>query len=323
MNGPVFTLAPAPVFIIAPPRSFTSVACAMIGQHPQMYGLPETHLFVSETMREWWLLCCQTDFPMAHGLLRAVAQLYFGGQTDDTIMLAADWIGKRLHFTTGMMFASLAEQISPKIIIEKSPAIVYRLEHLQRLLRTYPRAKFLHLVRHPRGFCEAVVNTIRKTQETAPAPPWMLYMASCPQEPTIEVWTKQYVVPFDPQNAWLFFHRNICTFLGGVPEQQKLTLRSEELLTDPDGSLRRVSNWMGICADFEAIEKMKRPQESPYAIPGPRAAAYGNDPNFLDRPILRPERARVLNLEGNLSWRPDGEGFMPEVKRLAGYFGYV
>ena len=31
-----------PLFILAPPRSFTSVVCAMIGNHPQMLGLPET-----------------------------------------------------------------------------------------------------------------------------------------------------------------------------------------------------------------------------------------------------------------------------------------
>src|SRR5260221_9464285 len=30
-----------PVFILALPRSFSSVVCGMLGQHPQMYGLPE------------------------------------------------------------------------------------------------------------------------------------------------------------------------------------------------------------------------------------------------------------------------------------------
>jgi hypothetical protein len=38
-----------PLFILAPPRSFTSVICGMIGQHPQMYGLPEVNLFAGET----------------------------------------------------------------------------------------------------------------------------------------------------------------------------------------------------------------------------------------------------------------------------------
>ena len=41
---------PPPVFVLAPVRSFTSVVCAMIGQHPQMYGLPETNLLCHATV---------------------------------------------------------------------------------------------------------------------------------------------------------------------------------------------------------------------------------------------------------------------------------
>ena len=39
-----------PLLILASSRSFTSVICAALGQHPQMYGLPELHLFVADTL---------------------------------------------------------------------------------------------------------------------------------------------------------------------------------------------------------------------------------------------------------------------------------
>jgi len=39
-----------PLLILASPRSFTSVICAALGQHPQMYELPELHLFVADTL---------------------------------------------------------------------------------------------------------------------------------------------------------------------------------------------------------------------------------------------------------------------------------
>src|SRR5919109_4550343 len=77
-----------PVFVLAPPRSFTSVVGTMLGQHPQLYGLPETHLFGCATMAKWWDVCEDQTFPRAHGLLRAVAELFFGGQTDRTVLLA-------------------------------------------------------------------------------------------------------------------------------------------------------------------------------------------------------------------------------------------
>ena len=40
------------VIMLGPPRSFTSVVSAMVGQHPQLYGLPEVHLFTTETVGE-------------------------------------------------------------------------------------------------------------------------------------------------------------------------------------------------------------------------------------------------------------------------------
>ena len=39
-----------PLLILASSRSFTSVICAALGQHPQMYELPELHLFVADTL---------------------------------------------------------------------------------------------------------------------------------------------------------------------------------------------------------------------------------------------------------------------------------
>ena len=86
------------LFILAPPRSFTTVVSHMLGQHPQMYGLPETHLLGAETLAEWWNLCSQATFNMDHGLLRVVAELYFGEQTEYTVKRASGWLRRRSHF---------------------------------------------------------------------------------------------------------------------------------------------------------------------------------------------------------------------------------
>ena len=56
--------------ILGPPRSFTTVVSAMLGQHPQMYGLPEVHLFGAETIAEWWRHVAKATFNMDHGLMR-------------------------------------------------------------------------------------------------------------------------------------------------------------------------------------------------------------------------------------------------------------
>src|ERR1700693_5783209 len=70
-----------PLLILAPPCTFSWIVCAMIGQHPQMYGLPELHLFSADTIGEWLEQCSRESYEMDHGLVRTVAELFFGAQT--------------------------------------------------------------------------------------------------------------------------------------------------------------------------------------------------------------------------------------------------
>jgi hypothetical protein len=116
---------------------------------------------------------------------------------------------------------------------------------------------------------------------------------------------------------------NICKFLESVPVEQKLRVRGEDILKDPDNELREIAAWLGLRTDPVAIEEMKHPERSPYACFGPPGARYGNDRFFLENPILRPARVEPLSLDGPLSWRADRQGFAPEVKRLAEEFGYA
>jgi Sulfotransferase family len=191
-----------PLFILAPPRSFTSIISAMLGQHPHMYALPELQLFEVETMTEWRKACSGASYFLRHGLLRAVAQLYFGAQTERTIQLAQAWIRRRSYFTTGMMFETVVRQIYPRVAVEKSPAMVYRMASMHRMLGMFPGARFLHLVRHPRGYGESVLKAIKESGEVGPVPQWLNYLASYPSE-AIDGNADAAAAPkIDPQRGW-------------------------------------------------------------------------------------------------------------------------
>jgi hypothetical protein len=127
----------------------------------------------------------------------------------------------------------------------------------------------------------------------------------------------------DFQKAWYSLHINILTFLSGVPEDQKMLIRGEDFLADHETYLHRITEWLGLRTDMEAMKAMTHPERSPYAGFGPANARFGNDPNFLQNPTFRPRSsAREVSLEGPLSWREDGRGFSLEVKELAREFGY-
>jgi hypothetical protein len=289
-----------------------------------MYGLAETHLFGADTVSEWWRQCSVATFDMDHGLRRVVAELFFGGQTEITVSRATGWLHRRGHFTTGLIFEEVTKKVYPRIPVDKSPSTVYWLESMQRIYSMFPQARFVHLVRHPRGHGESVIRYLNERIKLGPLPPkyWLLCLAACPSLSVKDLQTGHYDSEIDPQRGWYALHKNICEFLKSVPEEQKLRIRSEELLTDREQGLLRVATWLGLRTDPEAIEEMRHPERSPYACYGPPGATLGNDRFFLRSPALRPERAGLHTLDGPLGWREDGQGFLPEVKKLAMIFGY-
>jgi hypothetical protein len=311
-----------PVFLLAPPRCHSAVVCAMLGQHPQMYGFPETHLFCAPTMEKWWEMCEQSAFHMADGLLRVVAQLFFEEQTENSVRAAEGWLRRRGHFTTSLLFELLAERTGGRIPIESSPTFVSRPAAMQRMLTMFPLARFIHVVQHPRGFGEFLMKGIEEAARQGPVPYWMLNLASFPGAAASEDGTPHRDSGFDPQRAWYVLNANACEFLNLVPDDQKMLLRTEDLCRETGTTLEGIAGWLGLRTDEEAIEAMTHPERSPYARPGPPNARFGNERAFLLNPMPAPAPPEPHTLEGPLSWRPGAQEFLPKVQELARQLGY-
>jgi hypothetical protein len=292
--------------ILAPPRCYTTLVSAMIGQHPQMYGLPETYLFTSKTMTEWWLAHQGSD--RTDGLSRAVAEIMFDGQTPRNIRLAWQWL-RRPDLSTADVLRDLANKVAPLMLVEKTPQAAERIEYLRRMNAEFPAARFLHLLRHPLGHVlsrlERRLKHLRKTE---------------PQIDLVDV--AQRFGGADPQMLWYRCNANIVSFLDSIGPERKMRMRGEELLSDPDIHLREIAEWLHLRSDPEAIDAMKHPERSPYACFGPPNAPMGGDENFFKQPVLRPFRPVSQSLEEALPWRLDGKGFRPVIRDLARTFGY-
>jgi hypothetical protein len=301
----------------------------MIGQHPECYGLPELALFLGDTLGESW-----SAFPSVRralldgrsasqpaadgrtprsvmarvlgrdGLLRALAQLHEGVQTDESVLRANKWILQHLDWPVHRVFDHIQQLVGNRILVEKSPVFTRERSYLERMLRVFPNARILHLVRHPRGMAESLIN-IRSSHKGV-----SLAGGNSPAR--------------DPESVWRTTHEVIMTITEALPLGQCMRLKGEALLSELDNYLPQICEWLGIRADRDAIDAMKHPENSPYAKPGPRNAPLGNDRNYLENPALDRERLakiREPRLAGELSWRP-GETFSPEMLRLARQFGY-
>jgi Sulfotransferase family len=287
-----------------------------------MYGLPETGLFNVPTM-ELWL-----DGPRHAGLLRCVAELFFGEQTEESIVLAGGWLRRRRSVSTVAVLDEIVTRVAPRMVIEKTPAMVFRLETLHRTDEMYPNARYLHLLRHPRGHGRSVMNHVLELaadRNTAP-PRWLDHVKPPDPDNSGALRRSRAIAepPLrDPQWDWLKLHSNILRFLQDVPPDRQIALRGEDLLADPDRALRVITTWLGLPTDDEAVDAMKHPERSPYSFIGPPNARFGTSRHFLRAPQLRPERATPQSLDGPLEWRGDGTWFAPEVRRLAQTLGYT
>ncbi|GLS20331.1 hypothetical protein GCM10007874_33480 [Labrys miyagiensis] len=184
--------------------------------------------------------------------------------------------------------------------VEKSPENVATGAALRRLARAYPKARYLHVTRHP---VTTQVSMVEHRRRTVPS------------------------YPLDGQPmagiaAWLEVHQRIARFLERMPPERALCIRSEDVLDDPEPQLAAVARWLGLRADDDAITAMLHPETSPFARPGLAGSGVtgGHDPGFLCDPIPRAvELPRTV--EQPSGWRAEASLWQRTV-RLALRFGY-
>ena len=261
------------------------------------------------------------SYQMDHGLVRVIADLYSGGQTDHAAARARGWLKHRSHFTTGFLFETLAERLKPLILVEKSPSIVHRAEFMRRALSMLPGARFLHLVSHPARYCEAVTEALREISARQPVQHghWLMQLTIFPRHPPGE--TPAKAVP-DPQVSWQVLPKGIADFLETVPAAQKLIVKGEDLLTNSDVRLMEVLTWLALRTDAMAVDEIRHPERSSFATHGPASASFGSDIFLVPGPMFRPAWVEPRSLDAPLSWRSDSQLFFPEIKELASQFGY-
>jgi hypothetical protein len=295
----------SPIFVLATARSYSSIVTTMIGQHPDLAGLPELKLFCCGTIGEleaslprYWMERGVTH--RSPGLVRALAEIEFGSQTLECLSEARAWLRERQDWSGADVLDVLLTRLHPRLAVEKSPDNILDDTGLKRMEAAYPRARYLHLTRHP-------VTTQRSVQEhrsrTVPAHP-------LDGEPMSGI------------GSWYDIHRRILHFAAGLPADRYLRVRAESILNDTKSQLYAISGWLGIRVDDNAIESMRHPEASPFACPGPAGSGVtgGNDPAFLHDPI--PHRVEVpCRLEPPEGWVADSS-IWKMVAELANRLGY-
>lgn len=247
--------------VLAPQRSCTSLITAMLGQHPELYATAELECFTAGTLAGCLAFSQRVPAVTTHGLLRSVAQLLCGEQTNATIAIAHQWLTERENWSGAQLVRWIEAQIAPRRLLEKSPIHVLRWESLQRLVAVVDDEPVLHLTRHPVNSMLSLCAAYRRKGR-----------------------------PITPQEAlrvWRCGHSNILRWIAWKPRHRVMQVRCEDLLSNPEQQLQRMAEHLGVISRPEAIAAMLRPEDSPYARPGPSLAPSGNDPHWMASPALR------------------------------------
>jgi hypothetical protein len=259
----------SPIFILAPPRSGSTVVTTMLGEHPQLASFPELRLFEAEQIGETLRRRPETPAVLhdynRSGLLRALAQVHVGEQTDEAIIAAAKWLGDRSAWSCFQVLDYLLDAIAPLTGVENSPETASNPLSLHRAIESYPKARLIHLVRHPVPTIRSIVSLWSQIRAVAVSESLYRWAAS----------------------VWLSTHARLLDIDAALGPGTMLRLRAEDVINRPHRMLGEVARWLEISAFDDAIEQMTHPENSPYAFPGPRLAPGGGDRSFFASPWLR------------------------------------
>lgn len=261
----------APLFVLAPARTHSTVVTSMIGMHPQLHAFPEVALFRRATITELLVDPPQWRGPASKlrvaGLLRALALANDGSESEATIASATAWLEARSSWRGEDVYDHLLARVAPRVGVQKSPEDSSREEYLVRLAAAYPRARFLHLVRHP---VTSVASMYRVWKDLDY---WNI---------TPEVFHNFCV------GVWYHQHLRIDRLVSSLPPDRGFRVRSEDVLNASRETLPGICRWLGVDSSSEAIEAMCHPEAGPHARPGPPGALGGGDFAFMRDPVPHP-----------------------------------
>jgi hypothetical protein len=302
-----------PVFVLSPARSYSTVTIALLAGHPEIYGFPELGMFSSPTVDS--LLNAKPQDrrlpPFAvqsrlSGLLRVIADLDEGEQSEDAMSRAHAWLTSRSAWTTRELMQYLLARVYPCVGVEKSPDTANSDTALSTCLE-FPGARFIHLTRHPVTAQHSMDRFWRKGLEL-----W-------DPERSAAVSEKHMAVAM--ASAWYLSHRRIAAALRTLPDEQWMRVRAEDLIREPRSWLPRIAKWLGLAWSDEILARMLQTERWRFANMGPPGKHYGGgDPGFMLSPVLRNIDC-PLALDSCASLKLPQE-MRSHIEALARYLGY-
>ena len=288
----LLTQNPPAVFVLAPPRSGSTLLRVMLAGHPRLFAPPELELLSFDSMAERDAVFSGRLSFWREGLVRAVmaARGLDAGEAERAVAALA-----ARDAPTREVYRWLQQALGERLLVDKTPSYALDGAALERAEAWFDGPRYLHLVRHPCGVVHSFVEARLDEVLWRPAP----------EHERREL----------AELLWLASHRNVLRFLAGVPPERAHRVLYEDLVRRPREVMAGVCRFLGL--DFD--DATTRPYDgAPRRMTdGPRAESRPlGDVKLLAHPGV--DAAAADRWRGRLSPESLGE----PTRALAAELGY-
>ncbi len=226
-SSPPFSIAPhknkQAVFILAPPRSGTSLLRLMLAGHPKLFAANELQLLGFETLAQRQAAFEGKFSLWSEGLIRVIMHIKQCGP-EEAKLIIENYANEGV--TTKELFGKLQQWIGKKIMVDKSPSYALDPKILEKANNDFKNALFIQLIRHP----YAMVSSFKKMR----------------MDQAMYLNDHDFNTAQTGELIWTKSHENINEFFKNIPKRRIFRIRYEELVTDPKKVMKTLCknfNW--------------------------------------------------------------------------------
>jgi len=211
------------IFILAPPRSGTTLLRVLLGGHPQLFAPPELELLSFNTLAERKHAFSGAFSFWLEGSLRAIMEIK-GCSAEEAARIMRELEDRNL--STKEFYRLMQEWIGDRRLVDKTPSYALHTSIMKRAEADFENALYIHLLRHPRGMIRSF------------------------EDAKLDQIFFRYAHPFSrralAEMIWTISHQNIIEFLRDVPTDRQHQLKFEDLVSRPRESLEQLCNFLGV-----------------------------------------------------------------------------
>lgn len=198
------------IFILAPPRSGTTLLRVMLAGHPDLFAASELQLLGFNTLKERRESLIGKYSLWLEGTIRAIMELK-GCDAEEAARIMEEY--EQQNYTTKQFYGVIQEWIGTKILVDKSPSYALDLNTLEKAEHDFNDPLYIHLVRHP----YAMVRSFESYHMDQ-----VLFLKD---------------QPFSPRQlgelVWLISHKNVLQFLQNIPKHRQYHMQFEKFVSQP------------------------------------------------------------------------------------------